>query len=114
MSQIITLYDFNDVDPSTMKVEHQLEVPGWYPLDIEYSFNYNGRDNHLCWRVLGTTHVFKIDKNVIDKVHNGNIREHFTRTLERFREHYIKWQELGYPKEWKEKYMKIFGSRISE
>ncbi len=93
MAHVVTLYDFNDVNPRTKKVEHQLEVSGWYPVDIEYSFNDNGRYVTLCWKVAGSDHVFSIEPDVIDIAHRGNIREHFQQTLMKFREHYVRWEE---------------------
>lgn len=114
MSNVVTLYDFNDVDPRTKKTEYQVEAEGWYPVDIEYSFNDNDRYISLCWKIVDTDHVFKIDKQVIDAMHHGNIREHFQQTLVKFREHYLRWEELGYSASWKDHYHSIFGQYIRQ
>lgn len=112
MSKIITLYDLNTVNPDSHKVMRGLQPDGWYPLDIEYSFNFDAGVECLVWRIIGTEHTFKIQADIIDKIHGDNIRDHFLKTLERFALHYKNYQEYGYSDDWKEKYKKEYGDRI--
>lgn len=112
MSRIITLYDHEKINPDTRRVIHGLEPEGWYPLDIEYSYNFTAGVEMLMWQVVGTEHVFKIDALLIDEIHGENFKEHFVKALETLAKHYNNWQEFGYPEEWKAKYKKIFGERI--
>jgi hypothetical protein len=112
MSNIVTLYNTKEVNPNGNKVMRGVEVSGWYPVDIEYSWNYDAGLECLVWKISGTEHTFSIQADIIDKIHGDNIKEHFIQTLERFLEHYNKWQEFGYSEDWKAKYKKEFGERI--
>lgn len=112
MSRIITLYDHNEINPETKKIMRGLEPEGWYPLDIEYSYNFSAGEEVLMWKIIGTEHVFKIDAVLCDETYGENIREHFIKSLEKFAEHYHNWQQFGYPEKWRAKYTKIFGERI--
>ena len=112
MPEIITLYDLNDVNPVARKVMHGVEVDGWYPVDIEYSYNLQTTIVYLVWKIVGTNHVFTIQADIVDKIHGENVKEHFIKTLERFLEHYHNWKKYGYADDWKEKYKKEFGDRI--
>ena len=112
MSRIITLYDHNKINPDTRRVIHGLEPEGWYPLDVEYSYNFTAGVEMLLWQVVGTDHTFKIDALIVDSMHGENLKGHFIKALEKFAEHYNNWKELGYPEQWRGKYTKIFGERI--
>lgn len=112
MSKIITLYDLNSVNPLASQVMRGLEPDGWYPVDIEYSFNFQTNIEYLVWKIVGTDHVFKIQSDIVEKIHKENIRDHFLKTLERFAYHYKNYKELGYADDWKEEYKKKFGERI--
>lgn len=112
MSRIITFYDHNDINPDRRKVIHGLEPKGWYPVDIEYSFNFKAGVEILVWQIVGTKHIFKIDAVVVDTMHGDNIKEHFIKTLEKLLDHYNNWKEYGYPESWIAEYKKIFGERI--
>lgn len=112
MSKIITLYNTNEVNPLSKKIMHGLEPDGWYPVDIEYSYNFQTSIEYLVWSVVGTDHVFKIQTDILDKIHKDNIRDHFLKTLERFAYHYKNYKELGYADDWKAEYKRKFGDRI--
>ncbi len=112
MSKIITLYDLNKVNPYSYKVMHGLQPDGWYPVDVEYSYNLDTKIEYLVWRIAGTEHTFKIQTDIIDKIHGDNIRDHFLKTLERFAIHYKNHTEYGFSDDWKEKYKKEYGDRI--
>lgn len=112
MPEIITFYDLKDVNPHSKKKMMGVEAEGWYPVDIEYSYNLDTTIVFLVWKIIGTSHVFSIQSDIVDKIHGENLREHFVKTLERFLHHYNNWKEYGYPDEWKAKYKKEFGDRI--
>ena len=112
MSKIITLYNLEDVNPMSSKMMHGLEPDGWYPVDIEYSYNYDTNIEFLVWKIKGTDHVFKIQADILDKIHKDNIRDHFLKTLESFAYHYKNYKELGYADDWKAEYKRKFGDRI--
>lgn len=112
MSKIITLYNTDEVNPLSKRIMHGLEPEGWYPVDIEYSYNLQTSIEYLVWSVVGTDHVFKIQADILDKIHKDNIRDHFLKTLERFAYHYKNYKELGYADDWKAEYKRKFGNRI--
>lgn len=112
MSKIVTLYNTKEVNPKATKTMKGVQAEGWYPVDIEYSYNYDAGLDCLVWRVAGTNHTFTIQADFIERIHGENLREHFIKTLERFLEHYNKWQEFGYAEDWKAKYKKEYGDRI--
>ena len=112
MSKIITLYNLEDVNPISSKEMLGLEPDGWYPVDIEYSYNLDTNIEFLVWKIKGTDHVFKIQADILEKIHKDNIRDHFLKTLERFAYHYKNYKELGYADDWKEEYKRKFGDRI--
>lgn len=112
MSRIITLYDHDKINPLTRMVMHGLEPEGWYPLDIEFSFNYKANIEMLVWQIVGTEHIFKIDSLEVEVLHGKNLKEHFVKSLEVLAQHYHNWKELGYPEKWRAEYTKIFGERI--
>jgi hypothetical protein len=112
MSRIITLYNLEDVNPISQKKMHGLEPDCCYPVDIDYSYNLETDIEYLVWKVSGTDHVFKIQADILEKIHKDNIRDHFLKTLERFAHHYKNYKELGYADDWKAKYKNIFGDRI--
>jgi hypothetical protein len=113
MSRIVTFYNLDDVNPLTKKVMNGVEPDGWYPVDIEYSFNLIQSDvEYLVWKISGTDHVFKIQSDILEKIHKDNLRDHFLKTLERFAHHYKNYKELGYADDWKAEYTKKFGDRI--
>lgn len=112
MSRIVTLYDHDKINPDTKRIIHGLEPKGWYPLDIEYSYNFTAGVEMLLWQVVGTEHTFRVDALLIDQIHGENIKEHFIKALEKLAEHYHNWQQFGYPEQWRAKYTKIFGERI--
>jgi hypothetical protein len=112
MSKIITLYNTSEVNPISKRIMHGLEPDGWYSVDIEYSYNYQTSIEYLVWSIVGTDHVFKIQADILDKIHKDNIRDHFLKTLERFAYHYKNYKELGYADDWKAEYKRKFGDRI--
>ena len=112
MSKIITLYNTSEVNPLSKRMMHGLEPEGWYSVDVEYSYNLQTSIDYLFWSIVWTDHVFKIQADILDKIHKDNIRDHFLKTLERFAYHYKNYKELGYADDWKAEYKRKFGDRI--
>jgi hypothetical protein len=86
-----------------------INVPGWDKnLKILYSVEIHAGVSHLCWKIQGTEHIFRIGAAIIYEKHGLNFSDHFSLTLETFREDYKEWEKLQFPEDWMKRYQKIF------
>ncbi len=100
------------IDPSLNK-EILLEISGWNKLTIEYSNEIFNGVNYLCWRVKGTNHIFKTTSRTVYEHHGTNVSDHFSLTLQAFREDYLEWTEKVQEAKYNmEKYQKEFHKLI--
>jgi hypothetical protein len=95
------------VQPSLDK-EVTLEVPGWVKLKINYSVEFIAGLSYLCWKVQGTDQVFRIQTAIVYENHGLNYSDHFSLTLEKFREDYLEWETQGFPEVWMQRYQAMF------
>ncbi len=94
----------------------ELKVDGWIsPLYIEYGI-YTGVETgdvaSYFWRVKGTLHTFVIPILRMDFLSSGNYVQHFTDTLEGFRQDYLSWVEEGFKYTWSKEYKEQYGRFI--
>lgn len=109
------VFDFN----KCIKIKKVSVNPrGWRgPIEIEYGLAQVNRFDtftSIVWRIVGTSHTFTEYEPVINKYAKSNYAEHFTKTLEGFRDDYLSWWEDKRYKdcEWKNEYREQFGKLI--
>ena len=88
--------------------EADLQVPGWVKLKINYSVEFIAGLSYLCWKVQGTDQIFRIQTAIVYEKHGLNYLDHFTTTLEKFREDFLDWESQEFPEDWMKSYQSMF------
>ena len=99
------------INPSLDKTV-SLEVPGWVKLEIDYSLELQGGVSYLCWKVKNTEQIFKVLATIVYENHGLAFSDHFSLTLQKFREDYLEWENQGFPEDWMKRYQKMFYNKI--
>ena len=95
------------IDPSLDKTV-DLEVPGWEKVKILYSVEIHAGVSYLCWKIQDTDQIFRIQTTIVYEKHGLNYSDHFSVTLQTFREDYLEWEEQQFPEDWMKRYQTMF------
>jgi hypothetical protein len=101
-----------DIDKIQLDKNLELEVEGWVPITIEYTTKVFSGISWLYWKVSGTSHVFKIQNQLVIMNHKGDLKEHFELVLKTFRQDYKDWEQTNFSEDWMKKYQQMFHQLI--
>lgn len=74
------------------------------PINIEYGYERISNQLYFFWRIMGTTHTFKIDYPQLMQLTNGDYEKHISEFLEKFRQDYLEWAASGFSEPWMREY----------
>lgn len=99
-------FDFSQFE----KIEEtSIDVIGWNsPLLIEYSYANEVNDTKLFWRIKGTSHTFTIYVSELNRLSNGDYKNHFQQALTVFREDILEWIASGLQEKWMREYVYMY------
>ena len=66
----------------------------------------------MCWRVQGTSHIFRLPLDVFYENAKDGYEKHFEEILGIFRKDYLSWYKTGFAEEWMQKYKQQFEDLI--
>ena len=91
----------------------EIEVDGWTKkLKILYGMSNHAGVSYLCWKIEETEQIFRIQSSVVYEKHGIKFSDHFKITLLKFREDYLEWKALDFPKDWMKRYYRMFNLLI--